>query len=90
MFPRGPSVRNLLIFILVLIVIWWVRRALHRPTGGAGASGARSRARDEALDGPERMLACAHCGVHVPESEGVLEGEVFFCSEDHRRLGVRR
>lgn len=90
MFLRGRAVRNLLIFILVLIVIWWVRRALHRPTGGGGSFGTRGGARDEAADGPERMLACAHCGVHVPESEGVRDGEAFFCSEDHRRLGVHR
>ena len=90
MFLRGPSVRNLLIFILVLIVIWWVRRALHRPSGGAGSTGARDAGQERGEDGPERMLACAHCGVHVPESEGVHEGETFFCSEDHRRLGVPR
>ena len=33
----------------------------------------------------ERMLACAVCGVHVPESEALhAEGE-FFCCEAHRR-----
>jgi uncharacterized protein len=37
----------------------------------------------------EQMVACAHCGLHVPESEGVRAGG-FFCSEEHRRLGPRR
>jgi uncharacterized protein len=36
------------------------------------------------------MLACDHCGVHVPESEGVRQAGGFFCSEEHRRLGARR
>jgi uncharacterized protein len=79
-------VRNLLIFILVLIVIWWVRRALQKPRAGRGR-GASDEGRRQT---PERMLACAHCGVHVPESEGVQAGEHFFCSEAHRKLGARR
>ncbi len=37
---------------------------------------------------PERMVACARCGVHLPESEA-LEGDGGrFCSEEHRRLGA--
>jgi uncharacterized protein len=80
-------VRNLLIFILVLIVIWWVRRALQRPRTGRGRGGAAGQGRRQT---PERMLACDHCGVHVPESEGVRQAGGFFCSEEHRRLGARR
>ena len=38
----------------------------------------------------EQMVACAHCGLHVPESEGVRGAGGFFCSEEHRRLGPRR
>jgi uncharacterized protein len=72
-------VRNLLIFLLVLGGIWWVRRALKRPRRGAG--------REPRLNEPERVLACAHCGVHVPESEGVRDESGFYCSEGHRRLG---
>ena len=38
--------------------------------------------------GPERMVACARCGVHLPESEA-LEGDGGrFCSDEHRRLGA--
>ena len=29
------------------------------------------------------MVACAHCGLHVPESEGVRAAGGFFCSEEH-------
>lgn len=82
--------RNLLIFILVLIVVWWVRRALQGPRGGDGQSQARGWSRRTRSGDPERMLECEHCGVHIPESEGVYEGDTFYCSEEHRRLGVRR
>lgn len=35
------------------------------------------------------MRACAHCGVHLPESETVKDGELFFCSAAHRQAGPR-
>lgn len=38
--------------------------------------------------GPERMVACARCGVHLPESEAVQAEGRHFCSEEHRRLGA--
>lgn len=34
----------------------------------------------------EDMVTCAHCGVHLPESDSVRLGSRFFCSEEHRRL----
>ncbi len=80
--------RNLLIFLLVLVGIWWVRRALARLQGRGDGS---TRAEGEAGRGePERMIGCARCGLHVPESEAVREGDAFYCSEEHRRLGVER
>jgi len=76
-------VRNLLIFLLVLGAIWWVRRAVTR-SRAARRDDKRQRAAETL---PERILACAHCGVHVPEAEGVRDGEAFYCCEAHRRLG---
>lgn len=80
LFLPGFIVRNLLIFLLILGAIWWVRRALQK---------ARNRAAGDPkkVAGPERMLACAQCGVNVPESEGVREGSDFYCCEAHRSLG---
>lgn len=31
-----------------------------------------------------RMCKCAHCGVHLPEAEALLQGGQAFCSEAHR------
>jgi uncharacterized protein len=78
-------VRNLLIFLLILFAIWWVRRALRRRDEAGGNAPRGRRGRNE----PEPMLSCAQCGVHVPESEGVRDGDRFFCCEEHRRLGAR-
>ncbi|MDD2989924.1 MAG: PP0621 family protein [Zoogloea sp.] len=89
--------RNLLLFILFLLGLFFVRRALRRTLGGlggrkedVGGGGARqgAEAPREVLEA-EQMVACAHCGLHVPESEGVRGNGAFFCSSEHRRLGVR-
>jgi len=33
---------------------------------------------------PQAMLACAHCGVHVPVGESTQSRGKVFCSETHR------
>ncbi|HLW05179.1 MAG TPA: PP0621 family protein [Azoarcus sp.] len=74
--------RVLLILILLVIVYWWARRALDE-----------RRRRNKPMRRPvkgERMLACAHCGLHVPESEALKAEGRFYCSEQHRRLGVQK
>lgn len=78
--------RNLIFILLALIAVWWVRRALS----DFKRVQQRKRADEASRNTPERMVACAHCGLHVPESEGVREDERFYCSDAHRRLGVRR
>lgn len=35
----------------------------------------------------ERMIQCAHCGIHVPLSESLPHGDLRYCCEEHRRLG---
>ncbi len=51
----------------------------------------RAASRRERSEGdpraPERMVVCAHCGVHLPESEALEDDGRHFCSEEHRRLG---
>ena len=75
--------RTILILILVFILYLWARRALADRR--RRSPGTRKNAK---LD-PERMLACDHCGVHIPEGEGVRDANGFYCSDEHRRLGVR-
>lgn len=78
--------RNLLIFLLALWGIWWVRRAVKRADEGRKAAGKQAA---DTAPGVEHMVECAHCGVHVPETEGVRDGDRFFCSEAHRLAGPR-
>lgn len=84
--------RNLLLFLLLLFVIFQVRRSFARkppatrvPEEGTGAGPAVP---PQVIDS-EEVLPCAHCGVHVPETEGVRAHGRFYCSAAHRDLGPR-
>ena len=71
--------RTLILFLLLLAGIYFARRLLARTGEGL-------RRRQSRPAASERMVACAHCGLHVPESEAVIVDGVGFCSAEHRRL----
>jgi len=75
----GVHLGKVLVLILVVIAVWFLVKGLSRPA-------ARERRPAETGAG-ERMVTCAHCGVHLPESEATASGARFFCSEEHRRVG---
>lgn len=67
--------KYLLMFVLLGIVWWsWVKR---RPSGDKPSS-----ARENPP--PEKMLTCAYCSVHLPESEVVIADGQNYCCEAHR------
>ncbi|HXE37080.1 MAG TPA: PP0621 family protein [Azonexus sp.] len=70
--------KYLLLFAL-LGVIWWVwkKRSEQFPPDS-------SAPRDPA---PEKMVTCAHCGVHLPESDALLDGGRAYCNVAHRDAG---
>ncbi len=77
----------LLLLAVIAAVILLVRnyqRALGRPDDAQKSDGDASRAAASSED----MVRCAHCGVHLPKSEGYLSQGRFFCSDEHRRLGT--
>ena len=76
--------RAILIFLSFLLGVWWLRRKFG---GASGERGGHASRRGETV--PEKVFPCAHCGVHVPESEGVRANGRFYCSEAHRRLAER-
>lgn len=50
-------------------------------------SRARGTAQADADADGERILACAHCGLHVPASDVLVDiAGASFCCEAHRRL----
>lgn len=37
----------------------------------------------------ERMVRCAHCGVHLPESDALADGARHYCNAAHRDAARR-
>ena len=66
-----------LLLILVVLVVLWLARASRRqvppPSRGPTATPAQ-----------QPMLACAHCGLHLPRDEALPGRGGVFCSEAHR------
>ncbi len=81
----APTVRNLLIVILVFIGIWWARGALRR---FKDQQAIRRKESGKPI-APECMLKCRHCDLGVPEPEGVRAGEDSYHFDAHRLAGQR-
>ncbi|KAB2925061.1 MAG: hypothetical protein F9K30_08320 [Dechloromonas sp.] len=64
-----------LLLLALFGVIWWLwkkRNAAPPPSAHPDPQ-------------PERMVVCAHCGLHLPESDSVACGDVFYCCQAHRQ-----
>jgi uncharacterized protein len=73
-------IKYLLLAAFVYVAFIWLQRA---------AAGARKSARSGAPGAQEKMVTCAHCGVHLPQSESVSEGSRIFCTDEHRIAGPK-
>ncbi len=71
-----------LLFGLLAYLAWrWytAQRSNDEPAVQAPPSPAPS------VNGPEKMVSCAQCGVYLPQSEAISGvGELHFCSTEHR------
>ncbi len=68
---------KLLILLAIALVAFLVLKCLYRKRRNSGV---------RQPPAPERMVACAHCSVHLPLSEALESTGRTFCSEEHRRL----
>ncbi|MCM5570700.1 hypothetical protein M6I34_09285 [Burkholderiaceae bacterium FT117] len=74
-----------LLFWVVVIAVGWGVWSLVRVSQRKSEQARQAAARR----GPEKIVACAHCGVHLPASEAVRgDGEDYCCAE-HRDAGPR-
>ena len=73
--------RLVILALTVLVLVWLVRRALRERQGGAPP---------RAPGVPGELVACAHCGVHLPRAEARSAAGGEYCSEEHARLGPRQ
>jgi len=71
--------RVVLLVLVVAVIVWWL--------------GVRSRARPakraQRTQEPEAFARCAHCGVHLPLNDAVVDAGIAYCSEAHRLAGPK-
>ncbi len=83
--------KYLVLLLVVLGVAWWMfgRRGKPplKPPATPGPAPKQNVREKEGAE-PQAMLACAHCGVHLPKSETTVDAQgVRYCSEAHRLAG---
>ena len=69
-----------LVLVVVVAFVLWLMFGRKRP--GVGRTPQPPQV--------EGMVSCAHCGVHLPRSEAVLDAGQAYCSEAHRLAGPSR
>lgn len=72
---------KLLIWLAIIMIVVWAWRSNKRRTGKSAAEQAGANAAQG-----EAMVSCAHCGVYLPASEALAQGDKQFCSAQHRQL----
>lgn len=78
--------KYLLLLLVIGIGLWMVAKRLRGP---APPNEPRSTDRSKNAPAPAAMVECAHCGLHLPAADAVLDGRHVYCGEAHRRLGPR-
>jgi uncharacterized protein len=74
-----------LLFLVVFLLLKHFTRRRDRDDTGTPAPPPSANAADEA----PVMVACAHCGVHLPRTETLPGPDGVYCSEAHRAAASR-
>ena len=75
----GQLLRILIILFGLWLVIQIIKRAFATPPD-------ENRAAKPVIP---RMVACAHCAIHVPEAQAIQDGDRVYCCEEHRKLAQK-
>lgn len=68
----------LLLSLVALFVIWAFKRGRKTPP-----SDQKESPKPSPLI-PAEMVSCVHCGLHLPQAEGVSGQKGLYCSTEHR------
>jgi uncharacterized protein len=72
-----------LIWLLVILVAIWAFKRSRRPAKPTEAPKTPSTT-------PPNMVACVHCGLHLPQEEAVTGTKGLYCSTEHRAAAQDR
>lgn len=84
--------KYLVVLFVVVLALWLLLRGR-----GSGSQKRAATERDPRADGsrgrdgaPIDIVACAHCGVHLPRNEALLDAQGrIYCGAEHRLAGPR-
>lgn len=64
-------------FVIIAATIWLaiivVRGLINR----------KPKIKKEAKESVDKIIPCAHCGLHIPHSEAIQRGKMNFCCQEH-------
>ncbi len=69
-----------LVLLVVLVIAFSLWKSRREP-----AAPARTKAPQPPA--PQDMVACAHCGLHLPRSDAIVQYGAHYCCADHLRAG---
>ncbi|MGV3571186.1 MAG: PP0621 family protein [Ramlibacter sp.] len=73
------------LFLAVVIVVAYMLWRNARLAERAARDAAPPPQQPQPVAGPQDMVSCAVCGVHLPQSEAVAGGRgLMYCSPEHR------
>ncbi|HEX6708199.1 MAG TPA: PP0621 family protein [Albitalea sp.] len=68
-----------LLVLLIVLAVLWLARSSRRPLPPRP-----DPRQDPAPDRQQAIVACAHCGLHLPRDEALPGRGGVFCGEAHR------
>ena len=83
-------------YLIVLIVVFvgvWVWRSNRMAISKTHRENVERET--ERQNAKKTMVACAHCGIHLPQIEALaassadLRSQLWFCSTEHRQFGPK-
>ncbi|MDO5653594.1 MAG: PP0621 family protein [Brachymonas sp.] len=74
-----PAMRYFLVLVVLVVVVQVLQRVVRGLRQGTGPTRQRTIA--------QPTVACASCGVHVPQQEAVFEAGQAYCCRAHGALG---
>ena len=75
----------IIVFIFAFLIMFWRKRqAEEAPPEKARPAPRAPSAKKSA--GPRLMVACTHCGTHLPQEDAITGKRGIYCSTAHRML----
>lgn len=71
---------RIIFFVLLAVAAYLVWKSLQR-------AGRRTDPKPPPA-ATQAMVSCAHCGLHLPQTDALVDGNRYFCSDEHRRLSA--